>query len=181
VVRTCHSRPRGKKYVDAVELRVVVVAAVLAVAADAALVAQHLLKLGAHLVTALARLHVHNLARRSSLKEGSTREKKGGEERKKRKHCVWQFETRNRKRRWHACVESEQENEVILPLLPLKLWAPCKARWVRAIAVMFASATCSLQFAKASAATLPQQERNKLAAVQRGRVNISGFICTVVS
>ena len=38
------------KHVDAVELRVVV-AAVLAVAADAVLVAQHLLKLGAHLVT----------------------------------------------------------------------------------------------------------------------------------
>jgi hypothetical protein len=37
----------------------VVVAAVLAVAADAVLVAQHLLKLGAHLVTALARLHEH--------------------------------------------------------------------------------------------------------------------------
>jgi hypothetical protein len=41
------------KKVDAAELRVVV-AAVLAVAADAALVAQHLLKLGSHLVTALA-------------------------------------------------------------------------------------------------------------------------------
>jgi hypothetical protein len=45
------------KHVDAVELRVVV-AAVLAVAADAVLVAQHLLKHGAHLATALARLHV---------------------------------------------------------------------------------------------------------------------------
>jgi hypothetical protein len=50
------------KHVDAVELRVVV-AAVLAVAADAVLVAQHLLKLGTHLVTALARLHVLNHAR----------------------------------------------------------------------------------------------------------------------
>jgi hypothetical protein len=39
------------KHVYAVELRVVVVAAVLAVAADAVLVAQHLLKLGAHLAT----------------------------------------------------------------------------------------------------------------------------------
>ena len=37
--------------------------AVLAVAADAVLVAQRLLKLGAHLVTALARLHVHNFTR----------------------------------------------------------------------------------------------------------------------
>jgi hypothetical protein len=32
-------------------------------AAGAVLVAKHLLKLGAHLVTTLARLHVHNLAR----------------------------------------------------------------------------------------------------------------------
>jgi hypothetical protein len=41
VVRTCRLKPRGK-YVDAAELRFVV-AAVLAVAADAVLVAQHLL------------------------------------------------------------------------------------------------------------------------------------------
>jgi hypothetical protein len=52
------------------------------VAADAVLVAQHLLKLGAHLVTALGRLHVHNPTRRSSLEAGSKREKKGGEERR---------------------------------------------------------------------------------------------------
>jgi len=39
------------KYVDAVEVRIVV-AAVLAAAADAVLVANHFLKLGAHLVTA---------------------------------------------------------------------------------------------------------------------------------
>jgi type IV secretory pathway TrbF-like protein len=69
------------KHIDAVELRVVV-AAVLAVTADAVLVAQHLLKLGAYLVTALARLHVQNLARRNSLEAGSTREIKGGEERR---------------------------------------------------------------------------------------------------
>ena len=64
-------------HVDAVELRVVV-AAVLAVAADAVLVAQHLLKLGAHQITSLARLHVHNPAQRSSLEAGSAREKKAG-------------------------------------------------------------------------------------------------------
>jgi hypothetical protein len=69
------------QHVDAAELRVVV-AAVLAVAADAVLVAKHLLKLGAHLVTALARLHVHNLARRINLEAGRMREKKGGEERR---------------------------------------------------------------------------------------------------
>jgi hypothetical protein len=75
------------KHVDAFELRVVA-AAVLALAADV-LVAQHLLKIGAHLVTALARLHVHNLARRSSLEAGSTREKKGGEERRYVGNPVW--------------------------------------------------------------------------------------------
>jgi hypothetical protein len=46
---------------------------------------------------------------------------------------------------------------------------------------IFASATCQLQFAKDSAATLPQQEKNDTADVQRGRVNISGFIGTVES
>jgi hypothetical protein len=74
------------KHIAAVELRVVV-AAVLAVAADAMIVAQHLLKLGTHLVTYLARLYVHNLARRSSLEAGSTRVKKG-EERKKLRVAV---------------------------------------------------------------------------------------------
>jgi hypothetical protein len=68
-------------FCDAVELRVDV-AELPAVAADADLVAHYLQKLGAHLVTALARLHVHNLARRNSLEAGSKREKNGGEERR---------------------------------------------------------------------------------------------------
>jgi hypothetical protein len=38
-----------------------------------------------------------------------------------------------------------------------------------------------LQFAKASAATLPHQEKNDTADVQRGRVHISGFIDTAAS
>jgi hypothetical protein len=46
---------------------------------------------------------------------------------------------------------------------------------------VFASATCQLQFAKASDATLSQQEKNDTANVQRGRVHISGFIGTVAS
>jgi hypothetical protein len=58
------------KHVHAIELRVVVAAA-LAVAVDAVLVAKHLLKLGAHLATALARLHIQNLARRSNLEAGA--------------------------------------------------------------------------------------------------------------
>jgi hypothetical protein len=94
---------------------------------------------------------------------------------------VLQFFTGNRKSRWHAREYSEQANEVILRLLPLEPWATCKARWVWAGAVIFALATCSLQFAKVSAATLLQQEKNNSENLQRGRVHISGFICTVVS
>jgi hypothetical protein len=46
---------------------------------------------------------------------------------------------------------------------------------------IFASATCQLQFAKASALTLSQQEKNDTADVQRGRIHISGCIGTVAS
>jgi hypothetical protein len=44
------------------------------------LVAPHLLKIGAHLATALARLHVHNLSREAAgnLEAGGTREKRAG-------------------------------------------------------------------------------------------------------
>jgi hypothetical protein len=72
----------------------VVVALVLAVAADDMLFAQQPLKLGAHLVTSLAHLRVHNLARRNSLEARSTREKKGGEERRNVRNFVWQIDTR---------------------------------------------------------------------------------------
>jgi hypothetical protein len=58
------------KYLYATEVRVVV-AAVLAVAPDAVLVAHHLPKLGAHLVTALARLYVKITREKSSLKAGA--------------------------------------------------------------------------------------------------------------
>jgi hypothetical protein len=52
------------KHVDEVELRVVV-AAVLAVAPEAVLVAQHLLNRGAHMVTAPARQYMNNFAHRT--------------------------------------------------------------------------------------------------------------------
>jgi hypothetical protein len=97
------------KHVDVVKLRVVA-AALLADAADAVLVAHHLPRLGAYLVIALARLHVRNLARRSSMEVGNTREKKAGELNKLSMKV------------WHGKQE-------ILPLTPLVLWAPCKARW----------------------------------------------------
>jgi hypothetical protein len=42
---------------------------------------------------------------------------------------------------------------------------------------IFVFATCPLQFAKAgSAATLPQHEKKSTIDVQRGRVNITGFM-----
>ena len=141
------------KHVDAVELRVVA-AAVLVVAADAVLLAKHVLKLGASLVTALARLHVRNLARRSSLETGKK---------------LWQFGTGNRKCRWRAREYPEQKNEVVFPFLPHEPWAPCKERSVWAGAVILASATCSLQFAKASAATLLQQEKKDSEDVQQAK------------
>ena len=123
------------KHVDAAELRIDF-AVLLAAAADAVLVENRLSKLVAHLVTALARLHVRNLARRSSREAGSTREKKGGEERRNARNSVRQFGTGNRKFRWHARVHPERGIKMILPLLPLELWAPCKARWVWAGAVI---------------------------------------------
>jgi hypothetical protein len=49
------------KHVDAVEVRIVL-AAVLAAAADVVFVALYLLKLGAYPATALAHLHVRDLA-----------------------------------------------------------------------------------------------------------------------
>jgi hypothetical protein len=76
------------KHVDAIKLRIAI-AAVLAAAADAVLAAHSLPKLGTHLTTALARLHVQNLARRSGLEAGSTRKKKGGEGRRNARNSVW--------------------------------------------------------------------------------------------
>jgi hypothetical protein len=65
------------KHVDAAEL-CVVVAAVLAVTADAVLAAHHFSTRGAHLGTALARLYVQKPARKSSLEAGITRDKRAG-------------------------------------------------------------------------------------------------------
>jgi hypothetical protein len=158
----------------------VVVAKVLAVAANAVLVAQHLLKLGAQLTTALARLQMHNLARRSSLEVGSTRRKRARRVESVR-NSVWQFGTGTRNAGGARACFPNGRLSCFSNLLSFELWAPCKARWVWAGALIFASATCSLQFAKASAATLSQQEKNDSADVQRGRVNISGFLGTKVS
>jgi hypothetical protein len=116
---------------------------VLAAAADAVLVAHHIPKLCSLLVTALARLHVQNPAQRSSLEAGSTRAKKGGEERKKVRSSVWFY---------LSILSSSRRRESALGV----------GRCGREIFVL---ATCPLQFAKAgSAATLPlpQQEKNTM-------------------
>jgi hypothetical protein len=82
---------------------------------------------------------------------------------------------------WHGKQKMPVEREVILQLFSLELWALCKGRWVWAGAVIFASATFSLQVAKASDAMLPELEKTNSADLQRGIVNKSGFICTAVS
>jgi hypothetical protein len=93
--------------------------------------AQHPQKLHAHLVTEpLARLHVQNLARRSSLKAESTRKEKGGEKRSNVAKSGWKLYKASSKFRWRACVYPERGNEVVLPTQPLELWAPYKAHWV---------------------------------------------------
>jgi hypothetical protein len=70
---------------------------------------------------------------------------------------------------------------LILPPVPLKLWAPHKARWVWAGAVIIASATSALQIAKASVATLSEQKKKNSADLQQGRANMSDFTYTVAS
>jgi hypothetical protein len=85
----------------------------------------------------------------------------GAEKRKKLRVLVWH----GKQEMPMARARVSRTVEVILRLLSLELWAQCKVRWVWAGAVIYASATFSLQFAKASAAT---------ADVQRGRAVISG-------
>jgi hypothetical protein len=67
------------KNVDAAELRVAA-DDVVAVATNFVLAAHHRKKLGAHMITSLARLHVYNFTRRSSLEAESKQEKKSREE-----------------------------------------------------------------------------------------------------
>jgi hypothetical protein len=53
--------------------------------------------------------------------------------------------------------------------------------WAGAVAIFFL-VTSSLQFNDAfSTATLPQKEKNNWEDLQRGGVNITGFICTWAS
>jgi hypothetical protein len=144
----------------------VVVAAILAVAANAVVVAQHLLKLGAHLVTALARLHVHNLTRRSSLEAGSKREKKrrgGAEENEKLRVFFLARETVNSGGA-RACIPNGKvkwfyhSNLSSFGTVQSTLVVGGRGRKI------FASATCSLQFGSC----LSQQEKNKTADAQQG-------------
>jgi hypothetical protein len=88
----------------------VVVAEMLAVAADPVLVANHLRILVAHLVTALVRLQVHNLARKNSVEAESARGTKGGEKRRFVRNYMFQFGTVNKKCRLRTREYLEREN-----------------------------------------------------------------------
>jgi hypothetical protein len=82
------------------------------------LVAHHLQKFGAHLVTALARLRVHKPERRNSLEAGNTRDKKrrgGAKKRKKLPVAVWRGKQRMPVAR--ARVYPKRENEGLFCLL----------------------------------------------------------------
>jgi hypothetical protein len=72
---------------------------------------------------------VLNLARRSSLVAGSTREKKGEEERRNVRNFVWQFGTGNRKYQWHARAYPERGAKWFYHSNLLSSEA-VKARWV---------------------------------------------------
>jgi hypothetical protein len=167
-----------------VEMRVVV-AEVLAATANAVLVAKKILKLGAHLTTALAlcRCKISRKKKRS-LEVGSTRNKKSAGEWRNVKHFAWQFGTGNKEIKVSRARVSRTGKLSCLPnFSSFELWAPSKSK----LGVdgcgreIFASATCSLQLAKASAATLSQQKENDSADVQRGIVYISGFLGKTVS
>jgi hypothetical protein len=93
------------------------------------LVANQLPKLFVHLVTELAHLIVKTLARRSGLEARTTREKTSGGAKKQKelRVAVWHWKQKVLVARSRY---PERENEVVLPLQPLELWAPCKPRWV---------------------------------------------------
>jgi hypothetical protein len=86
--------------------------------------------LASHRVTALARLYVLDLARRSCLEARSTRKKKEREELRVVRNSSWHFFHGRHEVQWRACAYPEGGNEVALPLHSLELLAPCKARWV---------------------------------------------------
>ena len=94
----------------------VVVAKLPAAAANAVLVAQYLLKLGAHLTTALARLQVYNIARKSSLEVVSTRENKGAEEGKCKKLHVAVWPGNKEMQVVRACFPNEKVKLFLRPL-----------------------------------------------------------------
>ena len=96
------------EHVNDVEMRIVV-AKVLAAAANAVLVAQHHFQLGTHLTTALARLQVYNLA-------GSTRKKKGAEEGKCKKLRVAVWPGNKEMQVVLACFPNEKVKLFLRPL-----------------------------------------------------------------
>jgi hypothetical protein len=86
------------KHVDAVEMRVVV-AAVLAVAANAVLVAKHLPKT----------VPIWLLRWPASMYKSRAKKQKDWEERRNLRNSVWNIGTGNSKCRWHARVYPERK------------------------------------------------------------------------
>jgi hypothetical protein len=131
------------KHVGSVELRVVV-AAVPAVAADAVLVAQQLLKIATHLVTALTRLHVCNLAQKEQTgggENGGEKRRGGAEKRKKPRVVVWH----GKQEMPVECARVSRTDKYRLFYHPyLSSYGRCKERWVWAGAVILSSTTFSL-------------------------------------
>jgi hypothetical protein len=98
---------------------------------------------------------------------------------------VWQFGTRTRNAGIaRACFPNGKKLSCLSNFSSFELWVGAVQS---ALGVggsgrdTYASATCSLQLAKASTATLSQKEKNNSADVQRDRANISGFIGANVS
>jgi hypothetical protein len=60
------------------------------------------------------------------------RERKGrrGGRRRNARNSVWKFGTGDRKCRWRARAYPKRENQLVLPLQPSEVLAPCKAHWV---------------------------------------------------
>jgi hypothetical protein len=98
------------------------------------------------------------------------REKKGGEERRNGRNSVWPFGTGNKEMqvaRARVSLTGKLSGFSHLSSFGHRTKHTGVGGCGREI---FASATCSLQFAKSSAATLLQQGKNNSPYLQRGKV-----------
>jgi hypothetical protein len=107
---------------------------------------------------------------------------KGGEEPKNVRNSVWQLGTGNKKSRWRARAYPNGKAELFYHSDLSSFGTVQSTLGAGGCSLeIFAPATCQLQFAKASSATLSQQEKNNTADTQRERVHLTGLIGAVVS